>query len=141
VLIQHNILWHAHAEDEGEMLEFNTLECLLRLRFGRYVWQAENLFGHTVRIMRHSRTFFFPVPSGRNGQLTDWRCPSSSKGAEIVQLILDHGKLRPPDIISRLSVYDPKSAPFAFLHFRPSVVPTLLAFCKVPACIPNRCTS
>ncbi|KAF8836340.1 hypothetical protein BDN67DRAFT_911362 [Paxillus ammoniavirescens] len=78
VLIQHNILWHAHAEDEGEMLEFNTLECLLRLRFGRYVWQAENLFGHT--------------------------------GAEIVQLILDHGKLRPPDIISRLSVYDPKGA-------------------------------
>ncbi|KIK95845.1 hypothetical protein PAXRUDRAFT_826575 [Paxillus rubicundulus Ve08.2h10] len=78
VLIQHNILWHAHTEDEGEMLEFNTLECLLRLRFGRYVWQAENLFGHT--------------------------------GAEIVQLILDHGKLRPPDIISRLSVYDPKSS-------------------------------
>ncbi|KAF9228785.1 hypothetical protein BS17DRAFT_799459 [Gyrodon lividus] len=78
VLIQHNILWHAHTEDDGEMLEFNTLECLLRLRFGRYVWQAENLFGNT--------------------------------GAEIVQLILDHGKLRPPDIISRLSIYDHKSS-------------------------------
>ncbi|KAF9234765.1 RNA polymerase III subunit RPC82-domain-containing protein [Melanogaster broomeanus] len=78
VLIQHNILWHAQTESEGEMLEFNMVECLLRLRFGRYVWQAENLFGRT--------------------------------GAEIVQLILDHGKLRPPDIISKLSVYDPKSS-------------------------------
>ncbi|KIJ60612.1 hypothetical protein HYDPIDRAFT_177323 [Hydnomerulius pinastri MD-312] len=78
VLIQHNILWHAQTEEEGEMLEFNTLECLLRLRFGRYVWQAENIFGPT--------------------------------GAEIVQLILDHGKLRPPEIISRLSIYDPKSS-------------------------------
>ncbi|KAF8431810.1 hypothetical protein L210DRAFT_867070 [Boletus edulis BED1] len=78
VLIQHNILWHAHTDDEGEMLEFNTLECLLRLRFGRYVWLAESLFGRT--------------------------------SAEIVQVMLDHGKLRPPDIISRLSRYDPKSA-------------------------------
>jgi len=45
--IQDNILWHAHTDDEGEMLEFNMLECLLRLRFGRYVWLAENLFGQT----------------------------------------------------------------------------------------------
>ena len=50
-LIQHNILWHAHTDDEGEMLEFNTLECLLRLRFGRYVWLTENLFGQTVRLV------------------------------------------------------------------------------------------
>ncbi|KAH7889942.1 hypothetical protein F5I97DRAFT_613608 [Phlebopus sp. FC_14] len=78
VLVQHNILWHAQTEEEGEMLEFNALECLTRLRFGRYVWLAESIFGPTA--------------------------------AEIVQLILDHGKLRPPDIISRLSVYDPKSS-------------------------------
>lgn len=32
------------------------------------------------------------------------------QGAEIVQVVLDHGKLRPPDIISRVSRYDPKSA-------------------------------
>jgi hypothetical protein len=32
------------------------------------------------------------------------------QSAEIVQVVLDHGKLRPPDIISRLSRYDPKSA-------------------------------
>ena len=51
VLIQHNILWHAHTDDEGEMLEFNALECLLRLRFGRYVWLVENLFGQTVRLV------------------------------------------------------------------------------------------
>ncbi|KZT03499.1 uncharacterized protein LAESUDRAFT_744556 [Laetiporus sulphureus 93-53] len=74
VLVQHNILWHSHSDDEGEVLEINIDECLMRLRFGRYVWQAEQLFGKA--------------------------------GAEIVQLILDHGKLRPPDIISRLSAYD-----------------------------------
>ncbi|KAG1749093.1 RNA polymerase III subunit RPC82-domain-containing protein [Suillus paluster] len=78
VLVQQNILWHSKTEEEGDMLEFNTLECLMRLRFGRFVWQAEQLFG----------------PSG----------------AEIVQLILDHGKLQPPDIISQLSFYNPKSS-------------------------------
>ncbi|KAN0075493.1 RNA polymerase III subunit RPC82 domain containing protein [Tylopilus felleus] len=78
VLVQHNILWHAHTDDEGEMLEFNALECLLRLRLGRCVWLAETLFGQT--------------------------------SAEIVQVVLDHGKLRPPDIISRLSRYNPKSS-------------------------------
>ncbi|KAG1774272.1 hypothetical protein EV702DRAFT_1241529 [Suillus placidus] len=78
VLVQQNILWHSNTEEEGDMLEFNTLECLMRLRFGRFVWQAEQLFG----------------PSG----------------AEIVQLILDHGKLQPPDIISRLSIHNPKSS-------------------------------
>lgn len=29
------------------------------------------------------------------------------QGAEIVQLILDHGKLRPPDIVSQLTIHDP----------------------------------
>ncbi|KAJ7093171.1 RNA polymerase III subunit RPC82-domain-containing protein [Mycena epipterygia] len=77
VLVQHNVLWHAHSEDEGEVLEVNIEECLLRLRFGRFVWQAAQLFGDA--------------------------------GAEIVQLILDHGKLRPPDIISELSHGDPKA--------------------------------
>lgn len=78
VLVQHNILWHSNTEEEGEMLEFHTQECLMRLRFGRFVWQAEQLFGLS--------------------------------GAEIVQLILDHGKLQPPDIISRLSIHNPKSS-------------------------------
>ncbi|KAG1835736.1 hypothetical protein EV424DRAFT_1468174 [Suillus variegatus] len=78
VLVQQNILWHSNTEEEGEMLEFNTLECLMRLRFGRFVWQAEQLFG--------------------------------SSGAEIVQLILDHGKLQQPDVISRLSLSNPKSS-------------------------------
>lgn len=48
VLVQHNIVWHAVTEDEGEVLEVNTEECLTRLRFGRYVWQAEQLFGVEV---------------------------------------------------------------------------------------------
>ncbi|GJE86976.1 RNA polymerase III subunit RPC82-domain-containing protein [Phanerochaete sordida] len=79
VLVQHNVLWHAQSDTDGEVLEFNTDECLMRLRYGRYVWQAEQLFGKA--------------------------------GAEIVQLILDNGKLRPPDAISRLSIYDPVKAP------------------------------
>ncbi|KAJ6488649.1 RNA polymerase III subunit RPC82-domain-containing protein [Mycena vitilis] len=76
VLVQHNALWHAQSEDEGEVLEVNIEECLMRLRFGRFVWQAGQLFGEA--------------------------------GAEIVQLILDHGKLRLPDIVSELSSGDPK---------------------------------
>ncbi|KAI0797830.1 RNA polymerase III subunit RPC82-domain-containing protein [Abortiporus biennis] len=75
VLVQHNVLWHAESELDGEVLEVNVEECLLRMRYGRYVWQAEQLFGKAA--------------------------------AEIVQLLLDHGKLRPPDIVSQLSVYDP----------------------------------
>ncbi|KAI6110056.1 RNA polymerase III subunit RPC82-domain-containing protein [Pisolithus sp. B1] len=77
VLVQHNLLWHAQTDEEGDVLEFNTTECLKRLRFGRYVWVVENMFGNVA--------------------------------AEIVQLVLDHGKLRPPDIISRLSIYDLKN--------------------------------
>ncbi|KZP23704.1 hypothetical protein FIBSPDRAFT_815444 [Athelia psychrophila] len=76
VLVQHNIVWHAVTEDEGEVLEVNTEECLTRLRFGRYVWQAEQLFG--------------------------------VEGAEILQIILDHGKLRSSDILSKLPAHHPK---------------------------------
>ncbi|TFK83941.1 hypothetical protein K466DRAFT_497507 [Polyporus arcularius HHB13444] len=79
VLVQHNLLWHAQSDDEGEVFEMNVDECLLRLRYGRYVWLAEQLYG--------------------------------KPGAEIVELVLDHGKLRPPDIISQLSVYDPIKGP------------------------------
>ncbi|EPT00131.1 hypothetical protein FOMPIDRAFT_1030603 [Fomitopsis schrenkii] len=79
VLVQHNILWHSQSDDEGEVVDINIDECLTRLRFGRYVWQAEQLFGKAA--------------------------------AEVVQLILDNGKLRPPEIISRLAIYDPVKAP------------------------------
>ncbi|KAI5124314.1 hypothetical protein M0805_008922 [Coniferiporia weirii] len=76
ILIQHNLAWHALSDDDGEVIELNTDECLLRLRFGRFVWQAEQLFG--------------------------------SAAAKIVSLILDHGKLRPPDIMSELCSTSPK---------------------------------
>ncbi|KAK2467069.1 hypothetical protein APHAL10511_001327 [Amanita phalloides] len=78
VLVQHNILWHAQTEDEGEVVEVNIEECLMRLRFGKLVWLTDQIFGKAA--------------------------------AEIVQLILDHGKLRPPDILSTLLVGDQKSA-------------------------------
>ena len=48
VLVQHNLLWHSDTDDEGEVLEFNTEECLMRMRYGRYVRQAEQLFGQPV---------------------------------------------------------------------------------------------
>ncbi|KAI6036870.1 hypothetical protein BKA83DRAFT_4168435 [Pisolithus microcarpus] len=35
VLVQYNLLWHAQTDEEGDVLEFNTTECLKRLRFGR----------------------------------------------------------------------------------------------------------
>ncbi|KAI0933160.1 hypothetical protein AcV7_004715 [Taiwanofungus camphoratus] len=84
ILVQHNVLWHTQSDDDGEVLEVNIDECLMRLRYGRYVWQAEQLYGKA--------------------------------GAEIVQLILDHGKLRSPDIISRLSLYDPIKGPTLYLQ-------------------------
>ena len=48
VLVQHNILWHAETDVEGEVLEFNVDECLTRIRYGRYVWISEQLFGKAV---------------------------------------------------------------------------------------------
>ncbi|KAI0807185.1 RNA polymerase III subunit RPC82-domain-containing protein [Fomes fomentarius] len=79
VLVQHNLLWHAHSDDQGEVYEIDTDECLMRLRYGRYVWLAKQLYGKA--------------------------------GADVVELVLDHGKLRPLDIMSRLSIYDPVKAP------------------------------
>ncbi|KAF8906013.1 RNA polymerase III subunit RPC82-domain-containing protein [Gymnopilus junonius] len=76
VLVQQNILWHTKGDDEGEMFEINVDECLMRLRFGKFVWLAEKIYG--------------------------------KQAADIVQIVLDHGKLRPPEILSLLSVYDLK---------------------------------
>lgn len=55
ILIQHNLVWHAQPDDGvvGEALEFNVDECLLRMRFGRFVWQAEDLFGNAVGDVYH----------------------------------------------------------------------------------------
>lgn len=50
VLVQHNVIWHAETDVEGEVLEFNVDECLTRLRYGRYVWLAKRLFGKAVRV-------------------------------------------------------------------------------------------
>ncbi|KAF8721906.1 hypothetical protein AX14_010116 [Amanita brunnescens Koide BX004] len=78
VLVQHNVLWHAQTEDEGEVVEMNVEECLMRLRFGKFIWWTTQIFGEAA--------------------------------AEIVQLILDHGKLRPPDIFAALSTGGLKGA-------------------------------
>ena len=92
VLVQHNLLWHAQSDDEGQVFEINVEECLMRLRYGRYVWLAGQLYGEAVRrcpIRAYASTY------------------TSFQGADIVQLVLDHGKLRPPVMVSRLSIYDP----------------------------------
>lgn len=48
VLVQHNLLWHAQSDDQGEVFEIDTDECLMRLRYGRYVWLAEQSYGKAV---------------------------------------------------------------------------------------------
>jgi DNA-directed RNA polymerase III subunit RPC3 len=75
------------------MFEVNVDECLTRLRFGRFIWLAQQIFGQTV-----SR---FPLPALLQSK--------AQQAAEIVQVILDHGKLRPPDVLSLLHVSDSKS--------------------------------
>jgi len=69
VLVQHNVLWHATSEDEGEVFEVNIDECLTRLRFGRYVWFAEQRFGTPV-CLRHT---LLPVDAIDSSVLDD-RC-------------------------------------------------------------------
>lgn len=98
VLVQHNILWHAETDVEGEVLEFNVDECLTRIRYGSYVWLSEQLFGKAVSILVSVFTcvvdHFFLA----------FHC---HQARDIVELVLDHGKLRPPEIITRLSKADP----------------------------------
>ncbi len=52
ILIQHNILWHTKGEDNIEMFEVNVDECLLRMRFGKFILLAEQKFGKSVRHAR-----------------------------------------------------------------------------------------
>ncbi|KAK7440228.1 RNA polymerase III subunit C82 [Stygiomarasmius scandens] len=73
VLVQHNVLWHTTNPDDGsEVVEFNVDECLVRLRFGTFVYLAEAVFGNAA--------------------------------GEIIQIILDHGKLTAPQILQHLGV-------------------------------------
>ena len=48
-LVQHHVVWHQETDADGEVLEVNIGECLMRLRFGRIVWQTEEIFGAVVR--------------------------------------------------------------------------------------------
>ncbi|KAF5358490.1 hypothetical protein D9756_001738 [Leucocoprinus leucothites] len=77
VLVQHNLLWHAKSDDETEVFEVNVDECLMRLRFGKAVFLARQLFGQA--------------------------------GGEIVQIVLDHGKLRLPEMLGLLRIYEHKA--------------------------------
>lgn len=94
VLIQHNLLWHSKGDDGREVFEINTDECIMRLRFGYFIWLSDQLYGALVRILRLASPLVSLMPS---------------QAARIVSLILDHGKLRSADIISRLSAADAKS--------------------------------
>ncbi|KAG6812756.1 hypothetical protein H0H92_000671 [Tricholoma furcatifolium] len=94
VLIQHNLLWHASTDDDGEVLEVNVDECLMRLRFGTFVCQTEELFGKEV-----GNVILSTIPAAFN----------SIKASEIVKIVLDHGKLRPSDVLSHLGAYEPKT--------------------------------
>ena len=48
VLVQQNVLWHA-SEEDVEVFEVNTDECLARSRFGTYIHLMEELYGQAVR--------------------------------------------------------------------------------------------
>ncbi|KAL9714963.1 RNA polymerase III subunit C82 [Leucoagaricus gongylophorus] len=76
VLVQHNVLWHAKSDDGTAFFEVNVDECFMRLRFGKVVFLARQLFGQA--------------------------------GGEIVQITLDHGKLRLQDILNLLGIYEHK---------------------------------
>ena len=47
MLTQHNVLWHSQAEGE-EVVEIIAEECLMRLRFGKFVWLTDQLLGKVV---------------------------------------------------------------------------------------------
>ncbi|KAG8837984.1 RNA polymerase III subunit C82 [Serendipita sp. 405] len=82
VLTQHSLLWHSSSTsasnnvllggketDEGEeVFEFNVDECLLRLRFGKYLLIAKELFGDdglllVQTILDHGRLRFSDLES------------------------------------------------------------------------------
>ena len=93
VLVQHNIIWHV-LSDEGEMFEVNIDECLMRLRFGKFIYKSEELFGKPVRDLNLTFCLIILIVI--------------EQAAEVVQVILDHGKLKVPDIMSLLGIYDGK---------------------------------
>ena len=47
-LIQHNLVWHAEDAVEGEVLEIDWEECIVRLRFGRILAISKERFGAPV---------------------------------------------------------------------------------------------
>lgn len=51
-LVQHNLLWHAQSDEGTEVFEFNVDECLMRLRFGKIVHMAQQLFGKAVSLLQ-----------------------------------------------------------------------------------------
>lgn len=51
VLVQQNLLWHAQNDDGTEIFEVNVDECLMRLRFGKVVFLAQQLFGKAVSLV------------------------------------------------------------------------------------------
>lgn len=95
VLIQHGCVWHAGGDEEG--FEFNADECLGRGMFGYYTHQAKVLFGEAVC---KSNPLF-------QCSFSNWLFVEQA--SEIIQLILDHGKLKPPVIIAHLA-FDAKGS-------------------------------
>jgi DNA-directed RNA polymerase III subunit RPC3 len=78
----------------------NVDECLMRLRFGKVVFLARQLFGRAVSLNQCLHCCLTVLDKGSHLRL--------KQGEEIVQIVLDHGKLRLPDILSLLGIYDQK---------------------------------
>lgn len=112
VFVQHHIAWHVRLDGDGailpdeeeggtEFFEMNPDAILPRLRFGRYIHLANQKWGQEV--------------SGREGVRVQ-RCtaadalrPPRIQGREIIQLVLEHGKLQAGDIMDRLAPDDDES--------------------------------
>ena len=92
ILIQHNIVWHSESDIDGQVYEINWEEPVARLRFGRYIMIAQENLGDPV-----SRTIT-ERPTGRTDR--------TFKAAEIVSLILEHGKLRQEHVVELLAFGD-----------------------------------
>lgn len=91
-LTQHNLLWHVELEDEGEVLEFNSEECLMRLRFGRFISLAGKIMGQAVSL-------FICI---------GYALANFCQAAHVLSIVLENGKLRQPDILEKLRISDVK---------------------------------
>ncbi|KAF8522102.1 hypothetical protein BU17DRAFT_45192 [Hysterangium stoloniferum] len=106
-LVQHNLLWHAELEIEGEVLEFNEEECLMRLRFGRFITLAGQTMGepasHVVStVLKHGKLRQAEMLQ----HLTISDSKESSKYLQAINTLVTGAYLKPSTKLSHISKTD-----------------------------------